>query len=134
MDCTAPPTLHYTALHLVKFEILFFIRIYITLLLCFYTKKSRKRETPNISNNANRSTNTKTKQIKQGFFLLFWGIWLSGVELLCTGLYLNPMNYTALFFNLQCTSLKSKKKYIYTFNAQQLNSLEGIELHCLANC
>ena len=100
MYWTAPPTLHYTALHLEKFEIQFIKKIYKTLLICFY-KKSSMREGPNISNNANRRTDTKTKLQKTRIFLLFWGIWLSGVGLLCTlqqstGLYLNPLNYTAL--------------------------------------
>ena len=45
LDWTAPPTLHYTALHWVKFEISCYYKIYITLLLCFY-EKSRIWETP----------------------------------------------------------------------------------------
>ena len=63
-------------------------------------KKYRILEIPNLSTDANRSTNTERNI--QGFFLL-WVIWLSRGGLLCTlqqsnGLHFYPLNYTALHF------------------------------------
>ena len=61
-------------------------------------KKSYIRETPNILINANISTDTEKKHTR--IILLLWGIWLSGVGLLCTlyqstGPHFYPLNYTA---------------------------------------
>ena len=70
-------------------------------------EKSRIQETPNLSTDAIRSTDTE-KNI-QGFFLLLWGICLSGSGLLCTlqqspGLHIYPLNYTALLsYAVHCT-------------------------------
>ena len=60
LDCTAPPTLHYTALHWVKFEISCYYKIYITLLLCFY-EKSRIWETPIFQTILIKATIQKTR-------------------------------------------------------------------------
>ena len=76
--------------------------------------KSYTRETPNLLINDKRSTHTEKILV----FSFSLGIWLSG-----GGLH---------FFPMQCTLLKSFKT-IYTFNAQQFNSYDCIELHCIAN-
>ena len=68
-----------------------------TLTVNNYKKKSRIRETPNLSTDGNRSTNTEKNT---WIFLLLQGIWLSGGGLLCTvqqstGLHLYSLIYTA---------------------------------------
>ena len=101
LDWTAPPTLHYTALHWVKFEISCYYKnlydIFALLLL-----KSRIRETPYISNNANRSTYTK-KYTRICHWKVF-KIWIVSMNI-------NSISWTALNFteyqivDLQCTAM-----------------------------
>ena len=100
-------------------------------------QKSRIRETTNLSTDADRHTDTE-RNIKNKS---------SPLDLVrcgggCCALYSRAFVYIVIhwtnlhLFPMQCTSLQSKIKYIYihSFNAQQFNSLDCIELHCLANC
>ena len=79
------------------------------------------------------------KEIYRDFFLC-QGIWFGGgrraaphstAEQWST---LYPSNYTALLSHAVHFTAKLKQIYIYSFNAQEFNSLDCIELCCIANC
>ena len=93
----------------------------------------RIRETPNLSTDAHRY---KKKEIYTVFFF-FRGFGLEG-GLLCTlqqSTGLHFIHQTTLnFFPVQCTSHIYIYIYINRFNAKEFNSLDCIELWCIANC
>ena len=88
----------------------------------------------NLMIDANRRTDIEEKNI-QGFFFFFGGF--GGGGLLCTlqqsaGQHFYQLN-TLHLFPTQCTLLKSFEN-IRSLHEQQFNSLDCIELHCIANC
>ena len=106
-----------------------------TLQLNKCNNNSRTRETLNISTDANESTDTEKKNI-QGFFFFFRDlIWRGWAAVNFTAEHRSTflsIELHCIYFPMLCTSLKSFKN-ICSFNSQQFNSLDCIELHCIAN-
>ena len=94
------------------------------------------RETLNLSTDANRSTDREKKTYKDFSSSSVHGFGWAGVG--CCALYSRAQVYMFLhcitlnFFPMQCISLK-KIKNMCSFNSQQFNSLDCIEIHCISN-
>ena len=77
-------------------------------------KKSRIRETPNLSTDVDRRTDTKKKYIQIFFFFRGFGLEGGGCCALCSRalVYIYPSNYTALLSHAVHFTAKFKHIYI----------------------